>query len=793
MVFAPAISQAVTVFDLRVSYYDTAANSVTKKDAIEASFRSFAEGLYEASNGMHKLGKVTIYTDGGFKDDTDILWAGGICWPNAHANGKGTPGLRIQHCDTFQQTNYLQQFLYSGLTLAHEWGHFAYGLLDEYKSDKRACDVNLPGSPCATDVAVQNSMMSSQWFAGTADNQFADLSWLNYSTNLNNNAPTNAQFRVYGASAWETLARPSENDPNLGFGTLRLYHADLINAAPLPGATPSIEINTAEGLAQAKSNLSFEWKTTETNTPRALAASPQVMYNIKQIVVDHSNNVSASILENVKNAANLLVKQAKVGDAIGVIAFANSANVLAPITKISDDASRTTLINAINSIQVSAQSSAMGESLKTALSSLKNFNVGSTGIPSVYLFADGSSTVGSAPLAQIDAYKRDSVTLFSFALNDNLALNTLLAQLATATRGEFYVAPNEPSLFEAVQNAEIAASCAVEVIIVAGNQNITKARDIPFYVDTTLDSVDIVLNYPNSVAVGNFSVIAPDGQAMALNSSNCDNTTKFNNCVVTINSPSEGLWTIKAQRPTSIPPFDLIYTVKGNPNDNNNSLFARVSLQNPSKSFVTVGSKVSLQTQVSRDFPVTDIAVSGKLYAPDGSQTSLDWHDDGILPDKLARDGLYSAEFKATDEGKYYALSFFNNQDNEGLFTSTSTTDDTSDNPTFTPVNIKLMRSAKVGINVTANTLGESNLANYERVMNWGEATVDPALLPAKNRQLMDIAPYKVRYYSQTNTYLGYNPTDGNFYIYNPDRFGNNIILLGSLTKYLALANKDGF
>ena len=74
--------------------------------------------------------------------------------------------------------------------------------------------------------------------------------------------------------------------------------------------------------------------------------------------------------------------------------------------------------------------------------------------------------------------------------------------------------------------------------------------------------------------------------------------------------------------------------------------------------------------------------------------------------------------------------------------------------------------------------------------MNWGEAVAAPKLLSVKNKQILEIAPYKVRFYPSSNTYLGYNTADGNMYI----KINNgDILLLGPLSRYLSSARIDGF
>ncbi|MCP4698235.1 MAG: hypothetical protein GY862_15485 [Gammaproteobacteria bacterium] len=71
-----------------------------------------------------------------------------------------------------------------------------------------------------------------------------------------------------------------------------------------------------------------------------------------------------------------------------------------------------------------------------------------------------------------------------------------------------------------------------------------------------------------------------------------------------------------------------------------------------------------------------------------------------------------------------------------------------------------------------------------QRVMNWAES-LRPDLLPVQNRQILEFPPYQVRYYSESNFYLGYNPEDERFYAYNTTLWGENVQALGLLSEYL--------
>lgn len=795
--FSP-VTQAETTFDLRVSYYDSSANSLSKKEAIENNIRNFADGLYEASNGAHKLGKVTIFTDGAYKDNTDILWVE-KCHPNANTNGRGKAGSRIEHCDKMGADNdFLKSFMQGGFIITHEWGHFTYSLLDEYQNKDVACNPSDPGGPCATDTPVEKSIMNNTWAAASENNELLDANVMNFSTPLNATTSNTAQFRVFNASGWATLSRPNNQDPasaaeQIG-GSPRVAFEDLIAAAPKAGQTPSLEINSEDGKARAKTALSIEWKNTATATPKKLG-NAATLHVAKQLVIDQSQNIGSTLLEELKSAAQQIIEQAEEGDMLGVISFADSAKVVVPLTTLTAS-NKKALLDAVKSISLVNKPAALGDALKATLSGLQNAKLANDSVGAVYLFADGFSPLGAPPLAEIENFKKEGVTLYSFALNNNLALKTLLSQLANKTRGESYSADTSAKLNKALQQAQEAASPNVDAIVATDRKLLTTSQEFPFYMDASLSGVAFTLNYLGNLNASNFSIVDASGKSIALSESDClAEASLGTDCEMEIENTGEGLWKIKAQIPANTPEIDVFYSVLGIPKDNNNAFFANVSSPN---STPVVGQTLTLQASVEREFPITGIAVNGTLEKPDGSEAVLTWKDDGVAPDRKASDGIYSAAFKASSAGEHYATVIFDNQQNTGQFTNAASAyapakDGSTPKFSLTPVNSKFTRTAITEIDVQASADGANALADYERTMNWGEAVVSPALLPPKGRQILDIAPYKVRYYPETKTYLGYRPDNKMLYIYNVALYGNEVVQLGELSKYFAQAKKDGF
>jgi hypothetical protein len=222
----------------------------------------FADALYESSNGARKLGTVTIYANTPVTGKTHIVWTA-RCHPCASVGAFPANYIGdVNMCDIFEDcddqgcsevVNFLsnrENIEHAGYTLAHEWGHYYFGLYDEYRGpDDGRWDLFFD-SPHSTDEPVIPSIMNSQW--NTINGSQRNYNWLNFST-ANNAKQATAQYRVYGASGWDTLARPLSADP---IGGSRQAYRDLQNVAPSIGQDARIELPGA-----ARSALQIVWKT----------------------------------------------------------------------------------------------------------------------------------------------------------------------------------------------------------------------------------------------------------------------------------------------------------------------------------------------------------------------------------------------------------------------------------------------------------------------------------------------------------------------------------------------------
>lgn len=253
---APTPTVRTGGIDLKISMYKNV--SAAERKSYEEIFGYAANGIYEMTNGAHYLKSVTVYQGRGNSHRADAhVWWYECVWPQAHLGGfwrlgnerlyfgdwwpggKFIPGPP-QGCPAPQESM-LQETQVAGYTLAHELGHFYYGLADEYPNP------DYPG-----DRAVDYSMMSYSRCAADTENCYDSrywLAWLNFSTRKNFVGPNNQARFFLGKSGWEVLTQAIALDgPDarfLGGRPKRTLYPDLAPVAPKPWEWPEQDLLTS--------------------------------------------------------------------------------------------------------------------------------------------------------------------------------------------------------------------------------------------------------------------------------------------------------------------------------------------------------------------------------------------------------------------------------------------------------------------------------------------------------------------------------------------------------------------
>lgn len=589
------------------------------QDAYEEIIQYMADAIYEATEGAHKLRKVRIFRNSAFSGISDILW-GGAGWPRAHINGITSSGLHIYMYDDFNGYDLLQDKIGAGYTLAHEYGHYALGLFDEYSLQ-------------AGDVPVEPSIMNSQWRArSSASQSLVNADWLQFSIQRTTGGPfqntlRTAHHRKYNESGWETLARSDltleQLSPALSSYPTRVVYPELAAAAPTGNSTPS----SPDLPGSARSDLEIIW------------LDDNLVY---EIVIDSSGSMSGSKIANARTAAKLLVDVAEIGSAIGVISFKSSPSVVSSITNITDLATKDTIKASIDTISAGGGTS-IGAAAQKALDELQSSST-PDGTKVVFLLSDGIS--GDNALAPIPAYQAAQIPILAFSYGNDADTVTLRA-MADQTGGRLYISPvTLTAVSQAFSDANAAATSASNVASGSGTAPANAATSLPLIVDSTLAVLNIIVTYPGDSSSANVTLVAPDGTQL-----DPDQTTPSGGetlVLFTVEDPQAGEWQITVTGNAA--PVSFEYQASGTPTgvtftSTVDTLDGIRTLSYPEPFVLTASLGLTL--------PVLNANVEAEITAPDGTTSSLQMTDDGTAPDSVADDGWYSAAVNYNQSGIY--------------------------------------------------------------------------------------------------------------------------------------------
>ena len=671
-VVTPPVASPETVFNLRVSYYDTYANAVAENRlaAIEANLKAFGTVLYEATNGKHKLGKVSVYFGGAFKDDTDILWVKS-CWPNANVAGHTKPGSRIEHCDTFDTTSFLTNRMAGGVTLLHEWGHFGYGVYDEYKNDAVTCDANNPGSPCTADVPTDKTLMNSHWDSMTETNgvsTLTDLRPLNFSRKSPHFSKVTAQGRVYGMSAWDTLL----TDPALDKSQIgRTFYPNLKDAAPAD-ASDTFDIGTQTQTNDSPPVITLALDTSKidatvlnkfkvefingsvapvpltTFTPTAGTDVVTAKDNsVSFILIDTSKEVTADQLTDAKGAIEAIIEGAEEGETISVISYDNNSTEVVSPRRITDSNSKAVIMAEVSKITVSSDSPDLGSAFSVALK-----NLPSGAVNSVYILGSGKNT-GTTDLLSLIGEKSVIVNALT-TVNDPVIVKPL-DSVAKETHGVFRLVNTSSDYFAALENANQASSPEIDATIVANDSLSLKAnttKNVPFYVDSTLGSLNFNLGYTggaDDAKLPEITLINPKGvKRVVIPADECDvvqdavgSSPQENFCNVELSDPKVGKWTlvIKPKEQT-----EVNFSLNGVAKSNDKAISSQIIFDDKTGVF---------SASVGDNIPMSGVRVTATVKNSTGKVTTVAMNDNGKTGDLSSNDGIFTGKLINPTPGMY--------------------------------------------------------------------------------------------------------------------------------------------
>ena len=685
----PRATSTTAVFDLSISLEEnpqgddeypeepTPATDDDDQNKFEKKIEEFADAVFQMTNGKHKIGKVTIFRDGDQANNTDVQWKENCTdsdptttapGPRANPSGFGVAGARIYFCTNWEGAPRLMDTPKgAGFTLAHEWGHYTYGIYDEYvancgQTPETNCVIFFPRS---TDTASSPSIMNGQWTAVSGSQDWLEVSTLGvepYATQADGD-DKNGQARVFGENGWATLTRDPATDPRNSFLPTRTQYTNLV--AP---TAPNLIVNDDE--STARSELDIIW------------AGNQVA----ELMIDTSGSMSGTPISNAKTAASLLVGQLTPGEnAVGVGRFTSSATQVFAITDIPDP---DTGVRSGAQTAIAAFSAGGGTDIEdaalTALAQVQGFQ-GGTRPSVVYLLTDGQSSVNQTTV--INAYTAAKVPLVTFGFGSGVNAG-LLQSLANGTGGQYFFSPTTLAQIQqafVAANAAFSSSVVVQSTTAAATASTTDVRNVTL--DSSLATAAINVSFAGAVTDVSLRLLdgtgADTGAAFTCNAGaevSCD-------AEVDVTTLGAGQYGVEVVNNTSSN-IDVSVLVSGTPSDFESYDIA-VEFNN-----VNYPQSFAIEATVTDGPAITGLDVTATVTKPDSSTVNLPLLDDGKNSDRLADDGTYTADVPYDMDGTYTAVVTAENTSGNAQTTFTATAisvDENGNGVTPTPTNITEM------------------------------------------------------------------------------------------------------
>lgn len=609
-------------FDLSISM--RSETSSARLEEWRQSFQAASELLYDVTDGQHQFGTIYVcnarkvggifgffqrtITYGGRTADVHIMGSDGRAYVNNPIPGLGTPGQHI--------------FLYNdsdrpggtslgtrGHTIAHEFGHYGYGLYDEYKGPGANNGLVCTEGPNPTACLMENYHIHGV------------LTEFCVSSNHDPNHDTDQDTQNHEA-CWDTIAR----------------HYTVTKPSGLPAAGPT------SGASQ------IDW--------RVLLPERRMV-----ICIDRSGSMDSpsSKIVNARRGASLAVDLADSGDKIAVTAFESSASVVFPMTTVGGS-TKSRARDAINGI-VTAGSTAIGDGLRASLAQISG--AGDRACQQIILLlSDGFQNAGEHPDSVIPDLKAAGVQVYSIAVGSDVD-EGLLKRIASSTGGEYFRARSGadlPGIFASLSADTKDGGVVFSAPLAIGPGQVVESR---VFVDAATERATFLISW-DSTSTLTLSLRSPTGSTITPADADGGRieyveapTYRF----FRIEAPDSGEWVLTATG-TQVAGTDafVAQVLSESP--------AVAFVATTDKPEYVLPERVHLRAQLLYEVPVTGIGVRGDVIRPDGTVVPIALSDDGApgAGDLFAGDGDFSAFFSAyTQSGTYTFDLVADNRSGSGL------------------------------------------------------------------------------------------------------------------------------
>lgn len=230
----------------------------------------FAQSLFAMTNGLHRLRNVYVFKNKAYWDMADIRYISTQAGRSAaHVSFWKKKGGMINMFvyEDFAGGVYTRD-AYPGPVLAHECGHYIYGVYDEYQEAGGKSRVQLKAEnklwmPAGDDDGTQPSIMNQH---------FNYPNWFSVEENYGSAVLKNtAQYRMFGKSIWSTIASDPAADHANARDDQRTWFDAFKGKRVLKAA--DLRAHQTDPLTGYNNKLNIVWMTTDVHTVLVLDSS----------------------------------------------------------------------------------------------------------------------------------------------------------------------------------------------------------------------------------------------------------------------------------------------------------------------------------------------------------------------------------------------------------------------------------------------------------------------------------------------------------------------------------------
>ena len=593
-----------------------------RTNLIEAMIEGAAGRIFDATEGQHHIRNVFVFTNDIDKDRCDLYLTDGPGRGSGYSSGYGTEGGRINF---FTQTPAgLDRSAASlGGTMAHEFGHYAYGLLDEYQEAVSMDFDDYVHMPHTTDDNCPCHM-----------GNYKTTGIIDYCL-LDNHKEMTAQERVYEASCWEVLSRNPDDDPddvNYLVQRPRIFFADF----DYPDGGVATQAGGLDDL-----NIVFVDK-----------AGVQIV-----LLIDQSGSMADDLkIDFARAGGGVFTDLMQIGDTLGVYGFNSSANaVVDPMTGISSAPPQNDIKPLIYGLNADG-GTAIGAALAKALALLTDDpSINTEWRRGVILLSDGQNTVGLEPQSLTALYFANDIPIYTVGIGEDTDVQTLQA-LADGTGGQFFFGGGPENLQDIYEHLSQEIGINEELVDAGddefdGKARANESRRYPVYIDGTASQASFVASW----AYGNayqINLVTPEGKVITPQTAgdikNVAYADEETYALYRVYGVDTGEWMIEAIPLKIQPGSRLHYHVQAK---------ADIHLEVETEDYsVSSPQPIPILATLQRSLPVVNAIVNAVVTAPDGSQTFIKLQDDGEEPDQTPFDGMYSGVLTDYEMSGFYDI-----------------------------------------------------------------------------------------------------------------------------------------